>query len=155
MCGKKPFRVKRLKFSSDKLENTCCSTHNLSLLRKDVNLSKLEARNLYESINHNFTQFFLSILVSTRLVNEIYFSFVSVKNQHVLRTRWQFPWWWNACRSLISYGKQWVCNANPYNLKCNLIVRNLSIARLSGSDRVPAHRLVQTVSRTRGNAWCC
>ena len=48
-------RRRRLKFSFDKLENSRCSIRNLSLLRK-ANLSKLEARNLYEFINCNFTR---------------------------------------------------------------------------------------------------
>jgi len=52
------FCVKRLKFSSDQLETSRCSIHSLSLLRKNDSLSKFEARNLYESIKRNFTQFF-------------------------------------------------------------------------------------------------
>jgi len=82
----KDARVKRLKFSSDKLENSYCSICSLSLLRKDANLSKVEARNLYESINYNFTQFFLSTLIlSTCFVNEIHFSLIVDKRQHVFR----------------------------------------------------------------------
>ena len=39
MYGKTLFRIKRLKFSFDKLQNSCCSIPNLALLRKDTNLS--------------------------------------------------------------------------------------------------------------------
>ena len=51
---------------------------NLSLSRYDANFSKLDAKNLQESIKCNFTQvFFCSFLVlSTYFVNEIYFSLV-------------------------------------------------------------------------------
>jgi len=52
---------------------------NLSLLRKDANLSRLVLRNLNESMNRNFIHFCESILSAVSLiylVNEIYFSFI-------------------------------------------------------------------------------
>jgi len=68
--GKTPFHVKRLKFSSDKLENSHCSILSLSLLKKDANLFKLEARNLYEFINRNFKQFFFIIFNTINVFGE-------------------------------------------------------------------------------------
>jgi len=69
--GKMPFRVSKYKFSADKLQNLRCIIRNLSLLRYDANLSKLEVRNLYESIKRNFMLFFfrLSSVLSTFFVN--------------------------------------------------------------------------------------
>ena len=48
--GKIPFRVSKLKFSVDNLQNSRCNIRSLSLLRKDANLSRLVVRNLYESM---------------------------------------------------------------------------------------------------------
>jgi len=56
--GKMPLRVSKSKFSADNLENSRCIIRSLSLLKYDANLSKLEVRNLYESINRNFMLFF-------------------------------------------------------------------------------------------------
>ena len=83
LYGKTPFRVKRLKFSSDKLENSRYNIRSLSLLRKDANLSKLEARNLNKFINCNTFSF---LVLLTCLVNEIYFSLVISKINASLRS---------------------------------------------------------------------
>jgi len=50
--------VSKLKFSADKLQNLRCNIRSLSFLRYDANLSKLEMRNIYESIKCNFILFF-------------------------------------------------------------------------------------------------
>jgi len=56
--GKIPLRISKSKFSADKLQNSRCIIRSLSLLRYDANLSKLEVKNLYESIKRNFILFF-------------------------------------------------------------------------------------------------
>jgi len=77
-----------------RLQNSERTIFNLSLSRYDANLSRLTFRNLKESMNLNFTSFFwkffsvlLSLVLSTCLMNEIYFSFVidSIIHLHVHR----------------------------------------------------------------------
>jgi len=80
--GKMPFRVSRLKFSADKLQNSRCNILSLSLLRNDNNFSTLVLRNLYESINRNFLEVLSSSfsVLLTFFINEMYFSFVIGSN---------------------------------------------------------------------------
>ena len=80
---KTPFRVRKSKSTALNLQNSEYTIFNLSLSRYDANLLRLVFRNLKESMNLNFTPFFfwkffsfLSLVLSTCLVNEIYFSFV-------------------------------------------------------------------------------
>jgi len=77
---KDAFRVRRLKFSADKFQNSRCNIRNLYLLKKDANLSRPVLRNLYESINRKFYAMFIIIRVKHFFVNEMYFSFVIGNN---------------------------------------------------------------------------
>jgi len=81
-------RVNKLKFSFDKLQNSRCIIRSLSLLRYDANLSKLEVRNLYESINCNFMLFFFPFVLSAFNIFREWDIFPSLSEvaQHVRRT---------------------------------------------------------------------
>jgi len=78
VLGNIPLRVNRS--SRLRFRNSDRVIFNLSLSSYDANFSKLDSKNLYESINYNFIQVFfwsfLSIVLSTCFVNEIYFSLV-------------------------------------------------------------------------------
>jgi len=90
--GKMPLRVSKSKFSADNLKNLRCIIRRLSLLRYNANLSKLEVRNLYESIKRNFILFFFcsSSVLLTFLMRYIFLSLSEVA-RHVHRTLWLFP----------------------------------------------------------------
>jgi len=157
--GKTLFRVNSSKFSTENLENSRGNVLSLSLLRKDANLSRLEVlRNLYESINRNFTQVFLSLFLVflTFFVNEIYFSFVigskSTCPSYAVAISLMIKC---AYHNRINYEKQWECNANLYNISCNLNRWDLCIDQSNGNDRALACRLAQTIFRIRDNMWRC
>jgi len=111
--GKMPLRVNKSKFSADNLKNSRCIIRSLSLLRYDVNLSKFEMRNLYESMKRNFMLFFFrsSSVLLTFFVNEIYFSFViGSSSTHPYCSYFLGNKMRN--HSQINYGKLRECNAN-------------------------------------------
>jgi len=72
--GNIPLCVNRSKFFA--LKNFDRVIFNLSLSRYDANFSKLDVKNLNESINRFIKFFLLFLVLSTNFVNEVYFSLV-------------------------------------------------------------------------------
>jgi len=82
---------------------------------------RLVLRNLYESINRNFIQVFWCFVFSAFNIfcKKIYFSFIFESNftcsSYVVAISLMIK-----CRNRISCEKLRKCNANLYNLSCNL-----------------------------------